>query len=95
MTRELDNDGIGNACDNCLFNPNPSQINSDGDAFGDICDNDDDNDEFSKYSYQTTHTLTDKATQCNPTCSFFKENCNALCLPLWIKCMYSTRIFVL
>ncbi len=33
-----------NAKDNCLLNKNPKQINTDNDTFGDVCDEDDDND---------------------------------------------------
>ncbi len=39
-----DLDGIPDALDNCVAVPNPSQENFDGDAGGDACDTDDDND---------------------------------------------------
>jgi len=39
-----DGDGIEDANDNCPSDPNPSQLNSDGDAFGNACDSDKDND---------------------------------------------------
>jgi hypothetical protein len=47
---DTDDDGLGNACDNCPETPNPNQTNTDvivnppGDALGDVCDPDDDND---------------------------------------------------
>ena len=42
--QRLDLDGIPNATDNCGTVPNPGQLNTDGDAQGDACDADDDND---------------------------------------------------
>src|SRR4051794_20484169 len=39
-----DNDGIEDSRDNCPAQVNPNQLNSDGDAEGNICDDDDDND---------------------------------------------------
>lgn len=39
-----DGDGVGDEVDNCPFVANPTQANHDGDAFGDLCDADDDND---------------------------------------------------
>jgi len=41
---DIDGDGVADGDDNCPENPNPSQENNDGDARGDICDPDDDND---------------------------------------------------
>jgi len=47
---DTDDDGLGNACDNCPETPNLNQTNTDvivnppGDALGDACDLDDDND---------------------------------------------------
>jgi hypothetical protein len=35
-----DGDGVADACDNCIFTPNPNQENADGDEFGDDCDPD-------------------------------------------------------
>ncbi|MGY8704019.1 MAG: thrombospondin type 3 repeat-containing protein, partial [Candidatus Poseidoniales archaeon] len=39
-----DGDGVGDEIDNCPFIANPAQANHDGDAQGDLCDADDDND---------------------------------------------------
>jgi Tol biopolymer transport system component len=41
---DVDGDGVANATDNCPSIFNPSQANADGDAEGDACDPDDDND---------------------------------------------------
>jgi len=35
---DTDGDGIPNASDNCPFVANPSQQNTDGDAYGDACE---------------------------------------------------------
>lgn len=41
---DADDDGVSDASDNCPTTPNPDQSNADGDAEGDACDLDDDND---------------------------------------------------
>lgn len=41
---DRDGDGVADEQDNCPSNPNPLQENFDGDAEGDACDTDDDND---------------------------------------------------
>ena len=38
-----DQDGIEDACDNCMYIKNTNQQNSDDDIAGDVCDPDDDN----------------------------------------------------
>lgn len=44
LLADSDGDGTADNTDNCPVNPNPSQENTDGDGFGDLCDADDDND---------------------------------------------------
>jgi hypothetical protein len=41
---DADEDGVPDSIDNCPNDPNPLQENNDGDAGGDVCDDDDDND---------------------------------------------------
>jgi hypothetical protein len=43
---DSDFDGVVDAFDNCPTEPNPKQLNSDNDATGDACDDDDDNDGY-------------------------------------------------
>jgi hypothetical protein len=44
LAPDADEDGVPDATDNCPNDPNPLQENNDGDAAGDVCDPDDDND---------------------------------------------------
>lgn len=44
LIADSDNDTVLDGSDNCLLTPNPAQTNNDGDAAGDACDSDDDND---------------------------------------------------
>ena len=44
---DVDNDGVCNAQDNCPTIVNTNQLDTDGDGFGNACDNDDDGDGFS------------------------------------------------
>jgi hypothetical protein len=44
---DTDADGLANTVDNCPTVANPDQLNTDGDALGNACDPDDDNDGFS------------------------------------------------
>jgi hypothetical protein len=41
---DIDGDGILNVDDNCPAEPNPDQLDTEGDGVGNICDDDDDND---------------------------------------------------
>ena len=47
---DIDGDGIDNEFDNCPRDANPLQENNDGDAEGDVCDFDDDNDGVGDFS---------------------------------------------
>lgn len=44
ITLDDDSDGVDNLVDNCQADANPNQDNLDGDAFGDVCDDDVDGD---------------------------------------------------
>ena len=42
---------MGDVCDNCPDAPNSDQEDSDGDATGNVCDPDDDNDGVGEYGW--------------------------------------------
>ena len=44
LVPDSDGDGIPDADDNCVSTPNPDQLDTDADGFGNACDADDDND---------------------------------------------------
>jgi len=46
---DTDADGISDTSDNCPSIANANQLNTDGDAQGDACDTDDDNDSIAGY----------------------------------------------
>jgi len=59
---DFDGDGVENGADNCPDKPNPSQKNTDGDAFGNACDPDKDDDGVAN-GEDTCPTVPNAATQ--------------------------------
>lgn len=63
LETDTDGDGVPNVLDNCPEDYNKDQLNTDGDLWGDVCDDDDDNDgltdEFEKDFAGTNPLLVD------------------------------------
>jgi hypothetical protein len=53
---DVDRDGVLNSADNCVYDANADQANTDGEGLGDACDADDDNDGFSDEVEQAVGT---------------------------------------
>lgn len=53
---DIDGDGISDSLDNCVFDVNADQLNTDSDTMGNVCDADDDNDELADTEEQTYGT---------------------------------------
>jgi len=56
LSGDSDNDGVANEEDNCPFDANADQVDTDSDAIGDLCDTDLDGDGMSN-SYETANGL--------------------------------------
>ena len=59
LAADIDGDGVSDPSDNCPTVPNPTQLDTDGDGLGNVCDPDDDNDGFTDEieSYLRTDSL--------------------------------------
>ncbi|MDB2707125.1 hypothetical protein N9Z30_05485 [Pseudomonadales bacterium] len=81
-SRDSDNDGIGDNGDNCPVDSNLDQLDTDGDAEGDACDSDDDNDGFSDEAEATDGTDPLNRFSCKTGCFSFDVDESQAAQPL-------------
>jgi hypothetical protein len=89
-TADTDGDGILDGVDNCPYDQNPSQKNSDNDPGGDICDPDDDNDsdpdatDCAPYDPYINHLMPEMCDDVDNNCNGVIDEANAMgCIPFY------------
>jgi hypothetical protein len=81
-TVDSDSDSVGDNADNCPSLSNTDQLNSDGDAEGDACDSDDDDDGFSDDQEELDGTNPLNRFSCKSGCFSFDVDENLEAQPL-------------
>ena len=79
---DSDSDSVGDNADNCPSLSNTNQLNTDGDAEGDACDTDDDNDGFSDDQEELDGTNPKSRFSCKSGCFSFDVDENLEAQPL-------------
>ena len=79
---DSDSDSVGDNADNCPSLSNTDQLNTDGDAEGDACDSDDDNDGFSDDQEELDGTNPKSRFSCKSGCFSFDVDENLEAQPL-------------
>ena len=79
---DSDSDSVGDNTDNCPSLSNTDQLNADGDAEGDACDSDDDNDGFSDDQEELDGTNPKSRFSCKSGCFSFDVDENLEAQPL-------------